>query len=75
MQNHLKLGDCFVDIGAHVGEYSMIAAATIGSKGSIIALEPQNDDGEESFAPIAYLADDSTEPTRVIEDSHSSSSR
>ena len=32
-----------------------------------VALEPQNDDGEESFAPIAYLADDSTEPTRVID--------
>ena len=35
--------------------------------GGDVALEPQTDDGEESFAPIAYLADDSTEPTRVIE--------
>lgn len=35
--------------------------------GADVALEPQNDDGEESYAPIAYLADDSTEPTRVIE--------
>ncbi len=35
--------------------------------GGDIALEPQNDDGEESYAPIAYLADDSTEPSRVIE--------
>ena len=37
--------------------------------GGDIALEPQTDDtGEESsFAPIAYLADESTEPTRVIE--------
>ena len=35
--------------------------------GGDVALEPQGDDGEESFAPIAYLADDSTEPTRVIE--------
>ena len=32
-----------------------------------MALEPQNDDGEESFAPIAYLADDSDEPTRVLD--------
>ncbi|HEX4511620.1 MAG TPA: sigma-70 family RNA polymerase sigma factor, partial [Burkholderiaceae bacterium] len=29
--------------------------------------EPLNDDGEESYAPIAYLADDRDEPTRVIE--------
>jgi len=35
--------------------------------GGDVALEPQNDDGEESYAPIAYLADDSSEPTRVIE--------
>ena len=35
--------------------------------GGDVALEPQNDDGEESFAPIAYLADDSSEPTRVLE--------
>jgi len=35
--------------------------------GGDVALEPQNDDGEESYAPIAYLADDAAEPTRVLE--------
>ena len=35
--------------------------------GGDVALEPQSDDGEESFAPIAYLSDDSQEPTRVLE--------
>jgi len=36
--------------------------------GGDIALEPQGDDNEEgSYAPIAYLADESSEPTRVIE--------
>ena len=35
--------------------------------GGDVALEPQNDDGEESYAPIAYLADDAAEPTRVME--------
>jgi RNA polymerase sigma-32 factor len=35
--------------------------------GGDVALEPQTDDSEESYAPIAYLADDSTEPTRAIE--------
>ena len=35
--------------------------------GGDVALEPQTDDGEESYAPIAYLADDHSEPTRVIE--------
>src|SRR3977135_1959023 len=35
--------------------------------GGDVALEPQTDDSEESYAPIAYLADESNEPTRVIE--------
>jgi RNA polymerase sigma-32 factor len=35
--------------------------------GGDVALEPQVDDGEESYAPIAYLADDSGEPTQVLE--------
>ncbi len=37
--------------------------------GADIALEPTpDDDGDErSYAPIAYLADDSSEPTRVLE--------
>jgi RNA polymerase sigma-32 factor len=38
--------------------------------GGDVALEPQNDDGEESFAPIAYLADDASEPTRRMESVH-----
>jgi len=35
--------------------------------GGDVALEPTNDDSEESFAPIAYLADESGEPTQVLE--------
>ncbi len=39
--------------------------------GGDVALEPQaGDDGEESFAPIAYLADESTEPSRVLDARH-----
>ena len=36
--------------------------------GADVPLEPQtNDDGEESYAPIAYLADENSEPTQVLE--------
>jgi RNA polymerase sigma-32 factor len=38
--------------------------------GGDVALEPQGEDGEESYAPIAYLADDRSEPTRVLESLH-----
>lgn len=43
MGDHLRNGDRFVDIGAHVGEYSLIAASAIQPGGQIIALEPQED--------------------------------
>src|SRR3978361_2558604 len=35
--------------------------------GGDVAMESQNDDGEEAYAPIASLAADRDEPTRVIE--------
>jgi RNA polymerase sigma-32 factor len=35
--------------------------------GGDVALEPQTDDGEETYAPITYLADDTAEPTKVLE--------
>ncbi len=35
--------------------------------GGDVALEPQNDDGEEAYAPIAYLADERHEPGQVLE--------
>ena len=35
--------------------------------GGDVPLEPQTDDGDEVVAPIAYLADDTHEPTRVLE--------
>jgi RNA polymerase sigma-32 factor len=38
--------------------------------GGDTALEPQSDDGEETFAPIAYLADETQEPTQRIEARH-----
>jgi FkbM family methyltransferase len=37
---HLKLGSCFYDIGAHTGFFSILAAALVGSDGSVVAVEP-----------------------------------
>ncbi|GAB4115930.1 MAG: RNA polymerase sigma factor RpoH [Rubrivivax sp.] len=38
--------------------------------GGDVVLDPPSEDGEEAFGPIAYLADDSLEPTRAIEARH-----
>jgi FkbM family methyltransferase len=37
----LRDGMSFVDVGANVGLYSVIAASVVGSRGSVIAFEPQ----------------------------------
>ena len=36
--------------------------------GQDIALEPANDDDEAAYAPIAYLADPESEPSRIVEE-------
>lgn len=43
MGTNIRSGDRFIDIGAHVGEYSLIAAAAVGPEGTLLALEPQKD--------------------------------
>jgi FkbM family methyltransferase len=39
----LKPGDTFLDIGAHVGYFSMLAAAVVGAEGEVLAFEPSPD--------------------------------
>lgn len=38
--SHLKPGDTVIDVGAHVGEYSVLIAALCGSAGQVVAFEP-----------------------------------
>jgi FkbM family methyltransferase len=41
-------GGTFVDVGAHVGQFALVAAARVGPSGRVIALEPH----PESFAAL-----------------------
>src|SRR5690349_8071483 len=36
----LEEGSVFVDVGAHVGYYSLLAATQVGPSGKVIAVEP-----------------------------------
>ncbi len=40
IRDMLKTGMTFVDVGVHKGDYSFIAARTVGPKGRVIAFEP-----------------------------------
>jgi FkbM family methyltransferase len=38
--DRLESGDCFIELGAHLGYYSLLAAASVCPSGSVIAFEP-----------------------------------
>ena len=37
---NLKAGNTVIDVGAHIGEFSLIASKKVGNEGKIIAIEP-----------------------------------
>ncbi|MCF1422161.1 FkbM family methyltransferase [Mangrovimonas futianensis] len=37
----LQTGDCFIDIGANIGAYSLIASNLIGNEGKVVAIEAE----------------------------------
>lgn len=39
-RSHLRPGCCFVDIGANVGYFSLLAASIVGPSGCVLAFEP-----------------------------------
>lgn len=38
---NLEFGDTFVDVGANVGYFSILAGAVVGTNGTVVALEPE----------------------------------
>lgn len=40
LRRYLRPGDCFIDAGANIGTYSLLAAGLVGPTGRIIAFEP-----------------------------------
>jgi len=40
LQKHLPLGGVFVDVGANIGYFSLLAASLLGPAGKVIAFEP-----------------------------------
>ncbi|NES75182.1 MULTISPECIES: FkbM family methyltransferase [Okeania] len=41
IRKFLQNGDCFIDIGAHIGYYSILAAKIVGIEGKVFAFEPE----------------------------------
>lgn len=43
MINKLQPGDCFLDIGAHFGYFTLLAASLVGDNGKVYAIEPASE--------------------------------
>ncbi|UKN01243.1 FkbM family methyltransferase [Paracrocinitomix mangrovi] len=43
LKNELKEGDVFIDIGANIGAFTLLAAKQVGKSGKVIAFEPVSD--------------------------------
>jgi FkbM family methyltransferase len=43
LEPHVPVGGTFVDVGAHIGWYSLKAAKAVGPKGRVIAIEPDHE--------------------------------
>ncbi len=41
-RKYLEPGDCFYDVGAHIGFYSLVAARLVGERGCVVAFEPDS---------------------------------
>lgn len=54
----LRSGDTFVDIGAHIGYFSTMAAAFVGESGAVLAVEPT----DENYAWLERNASFVTSP-------------
>jgi FkbM family methyltransferase len=53
MTRVLREGDTFVDVGAHIGYFTMLAAATVGEQGMVIAVEPMDENHQQLCDHIA----------------------
>lgn len=54
MRKRLKPGDVFVDVGSHIGLYSMVASRKVGPGGRVIALEAS----PETFERLQWTISD-----------------
>lgn len=53
IRRYLKTGEVFVDVGAHLGFFSMIAARKVGAEGCVYAFEPSPDTFRHLEANVA----------------------
>jgi FkbM family methyltransferase len=64
LEQHLSAGDCYYDVGAHTGFFSLIASRFVGPSGKIVALEP---DPENAATFRAIMSKNGVEQATLLE--------
>lgn len=64
LRSELRPGDCYYDVGAHTGFFSLIASRFVGPLGRIVAFEP---DPENTKALKANIAKNGLRQVTIIE--------
>lgn len=64
LKAELRLGDCYYDVGAHTGFFSLIGSRFVGPAGKIVAFEP---DPENAAALRANIAKNALTQVTVVE--------
>ncbi|MCC7048647.1 MAG: FkbM family methyltransferase [Alphaproteobacteria bacterium] len=65
MLRHLRPGMTMVDVGANIGHYAMVAALAVGSRGRVVAFEPDDENHAALAANLALNRLDNAKPERL----------
>jgi FkbM family methyltransferase len=67
VERYLKPGDVFIDVGAHIGLFSLVASGKIGQEGTVYSFEPtkKNLNSLQNHIEINQLRNIITEPLAI----------
>ena len=54
IRRYLRAGDTFLDIGANIGVYSLLAASRVGPSGRVVAFEPAKQASKKNRAESVH---------------------
>ena len=66
--NRLKPGNVFIDVGANIGYYTLLASSIVGMEGQVIAFEPERKNFELLGQRQLYLSEDNLGDHRLFDD-------
>lgn len=65
LERHLRPGDTFLDLGAHIGFYSLLASRLVGPEGRVLSVEPEPVSFEHLSGNLDRNRADNVLPVRV----------